>query len=149
LERFAEQYFGHNVELSPVTSDLPAAKHWLRSGGGPLDGVIAKRIDLPYESGQRTGMVKVKNLRTADCVVGGFRYAEKAREVGSLLLGLYDEEGLLNQVGFCSGVKAADKKGSHRPSGKTHRAARLHGPRARRSQPLIHRAFSTMGTAET
>jgi len=110
LERFAEQYFRHNVELSPVTSDLAAAKRWLRSGGGPLDGVIAKRIDLPYESGQRTGMVKVKNLRTADCVVGGFRYAEKGRIVGSLLLGLYDEKGLLNHVGFCSGIKSADKK---------------------------------------
>ncbi len=110
LERFAHHYFGRGVELSPVTSDIAAARRWLRSGGGPLDGVMAKRIDLPYESGLRTGMIKVKNLRSADCVVGGFRYAEKARVVGSLLLGLYDEEGLLNHVGFCSGIKTADKQ---------------------------------------
>lgn len=96
-------------ELSPVTSDLSVAKGWLRGAGGDIDGVIAKRADLPYQSGNRTGMVKVKRLRTADCVVGGFRYASAGKLVGSLLLGLYDDEGLLHHVGFTSGLKAAEK----------------------------------------
>jgi ATP-dependent DNA ligase len=109
LEKFAEHYFEGSIQLSPATRDIAAARRWLRSGGGPLDGVVAKRIDLPYRTGERSGMVKIKNLRTADCVVGGFRYGEKTNLVGSLLLGLYDDEGLLNHVGFCSGLKTAEK----------------------------------------
>jgi ATP-dependent DNA ligase len=109
LEGFAKEHFTGPVRLSPVTRDLDAAQRWLRTGGGPLDGVIAKRVDLPYRSGERSGMVKVKFLRTADCVVGGFRYGEKSELVGSLLLGLYDDAGLLDHVGFCSGLKAAEK----------------------------------------
>jgi ATP-dependent DNA ligase len=109
LEKFGAHYFAGGIQLSPVTKDLSAAKRWLRTGGGPLDGVVAKRIDLAYQSGERAGMVKIKNLRTADCVVGGFRYGAKSNVVGSLLLGLYDGEGLLNHAGFCSGLKAADK----------------------------------------
>ncbi|MES1260701.1 MAG: ATP-dependent DNA ligase [Acidobacteriota bacterium] len=109
LERFAERYFEEPVRLSPATDDRAAALRWLRTGGGPLDGVIAKSLDLPYQSGERTGMVKVKNLRTADCVVGGFRYGEKKKVAGSLLLGLYDGAGLLHHVGFCSGLKTAEK----------------------------------------
>ncbi len=109
LEHFAEQYFEGSIQLSPATSHIAAARRWLRTAGGPLDGVIAKRLDLPYQSGLRTGMVKVKNLRSADCVVGGFRYGDRTKTVGSLLLGLYDDEGQLNHVGFCSGIKAADK----------------------------------------
>ena len=108
LEHFA-RYFERAIQLSPVTRDIAAARKWLRSGGGPLDGVVAKRIDLPYQTGERSGMVKIKNLRTADCVVGGFRYGEKNKLVGSLLLGLYDDEGNLNHVGFCSGLKTAEK----------------------------------------
>jgi ATP-dependent DNA ligase len=109
LEAFAAEYFTGAVQLSPATRDVEGAKGWLRSAGGPLDGVMAKRVDAPYASGERTGMVKVKHLRTADCVVGGFRYGEGSELVGSLLLGLYDEEGLLNHVGFCSGLKAGEK----------------------------------------
>jgi ATP-dependent DNA ligase len=109
LEKFAAQYFEGRIQLSPSTRDLASAKRWLRTGGGPLDGVVAKRIDLPYQSGERAGMVKIKNLRSVDCVVGGFRYGAKSDLVGSLLLGLYDGKGLLNHVGFCSGLKAADK----------------------------------------
>jgi ATP-dependent DNA ligase len=60
--------------------------------GGALDGVVAKRRDGPYEPGERA-MLKIKQLRTADCVVGGFRYAAKKREVGSLLLGLFNDAG--------------------------------------------------------
>lgn len=109
LEKFAGSYFdGETLVLSPYTRDLEQARQWLRGGAGSLDGVIAKRTDLPYESGNRTGMVKVKNLRTADCVIGGFRYAEKEPVVGSLLLGLY-EDGLLHHVGFCSGLKKDER----------------------------------------
>jgi ATP-dependent DNA ligase len=75
---------------------------------GQLDGIVAKRIDQPYISGERA-MIKVKNLRTADCVVGGFRYATGKKAVGSLLLGLYDSAGLLNHVGFTSSIAAADR----------------------------------------
>ena len=78
--------------------------------GGDLDGIIAKRLDAPYASGERTAAVKVKQIRTADCVVGGFRYATGARVIGSLLLGLYGEEGLLHHVGFISGFKASDRR---------------------------------------
>lgn len=112
LEAFAEKHFaGELLRLSPVTREMGEAQRWLQSGGGTLDGVIAKRTDVPYASGDRTGMQKIKLLRTADCVVGGFRYAEKKEVVGSLLLGLYDEAGLLNHVGFCSGIKAAEREG--------------------------------------
>jgi ATP-dependent DNA ligase len=122
LERFAEEYFAGSVQLSPATPDIAAARRWLRSGGGPLDGVVAKCLDLAYQSGLRAGMVKIKNLRTADCVVGGFRYGEKSKTVGSLLLGLYGDEGLLDHVGFCSGIKAAEK------AGLTQRLEKLIGP---------------------
>jgi ATP-dependent DNA ligase len=109
LEKFAGDYFEGRVRLSPVTRDLAAAQRWLRTGGGPLDGVVAKRIDLPYKTGERAGMVKIKNLRSADCVIGGFRYGSGSKLVGSLLLGLYDHEGQLDHVGFCSGLKSAEK----------------------------------------
>jgi ATP-dependent DNA ligase len=111
LEGFEKKYVGHNdrIVLSPATRDVKTARRWFAGVGAALDGVVAKRIDLPYQSGNRNGMVKVKNIRTADCVVGGFRYASKGNEVGSLLLGLY-EDGLLNHVGFCSAFKADARK---------------------------------------
>lgn len=108
LEAFARKYFREPLRLSPITNSAAEAKKWFRGGGESLDGVIAKRLDLPYQSGERTGMQKIKAFRTADCVVGGFRYAESKPLVGSLLLGLY-EKGLLHHVGFCSGIKAKDK----------------------------------------
>jgi ATP-dependent DNA ligase len=86
------------------------AQKWFRQVGAALDGVIAKRLKMSYQSGNRLGMVKVKKMRTADCVVGGFRYAEKARVVGSLLLGLYNDRGLLDHVGFCSSFTASERK---------------------------------------
>src|SRR5437868_10974646 len=76
---------------------------------GRSTGVVAKRLDEPYRSGERA-MLKVKRLRTADCVVGGFRYATGTRAVGSLLLGLYDDDGRLDHVGFTSGFAAFDRK---------------------------------------
>ena len=71
--------------------------------------MIAKRIDAAYASGERTAMMKVKNIRTADCVVGGFRYATGGRMLGSLLLGLYDDDGLLHHVGFTSAFKTTER----------------------------------------
>ncbi len=112
LEKFADRFLDaeSDVRLSPATLDLKQAKRWFKSVGGNLDGIIAKRIDLPYLAGLREGMQKIKHLRTADCVVGGFRYAEGKKVVGSLLLGLYDKQGLLNHVGFSSSFKAADRE---------------------------------------
>jgi ATP-dependent DNA ligase len=112
LDAFAKRFFPNNksVELSPHTRNLKIAKSWLAGAGGDVDGVIAKRLDVPYQSGNRNGMVKVKRLRTADCVVGGFRYASEGKLVGSLLLGLYDDKGLLHHVGFTSGIKATEKQ---------------------------------------
>jgi ATP-dependent DNA ligase len=111
LERFFAKHCrgAERLRLSPVTTDLGGAKHWLKQGGGALDGVIAKRRDLEYRSGERTGMQKIKNFRSADCVVGGFRYNEGKPVVGSLLLGLYDDAGLLQHVGFTSTIKQQDK----------------------------------------
>ena len=111
LDAFAKKYFPKNksIELSPQTREFKIAKSWLAGAGGDVDGVIAKRLDLPYESGNRHGMVKVKRLRTADCVVGGFRYASEGKLVGSMLLGLYDDKGLLHHVGFTSSFKASEK----------------------------------------
>jgi ATP-dependent DNA ligase len=108
LEAFHKANLAEGLLLSPVTTDRGVALGWLKRSGGALDGVVAKRLDQPYRFGERA-MVKVKQLRTADCVVGGFRYAEKKREVGSLLLGLYDEQGLLHHVGFTSGLPAKER----------------------------------------
>jgi ATP-dependent DNA ligase len=112
LETFAKKHFraANRFRLSPATRDIAVAKRWFGGAGSALDGLIAKRIDLPYASGTREGMVKIKPRRTADCVVGGFRYASKKKVVGSLLLGLYDEAGKLNHVGFCSSIKASERE---------------------------------------
>jgi len=108
LERFYAEDDAPGLLLSPATDHRDTALDWLKRSGGALDGVIAKRLDQPYKFGERA-MIKVKQQRTADCVVGGFRYAEKAKEVGSLLLGLYDEAGLLHHVGFTSAIAARDR----------------------------------------
>jgi ATP-dependent DNA ligase len=110
LEAFAGQYFGERVRLSPATTNAGRARAWLEQGERGLDGVMAKRLDLPYLSGERAGMVKVKNVRTVDCVVGGFRYAQKEPIVGSLLLGLYGADGLLHHVGFCSSISREERR---------------------------------------
>src|SRR2546421_10253400 len=79
-------------------------------GAMDLDGINAKRLDEPYRSGERTAMVTIKRIRTADCVVGGFRYAEKGGGVGSLLLRLYNEQGQLNHVGFSSSLNEKQRR---------------------------------------
>jgi len=115
LEKFARHYFRgrDRFVLSPASRNLAEAKRWLRHVEDGHDGVIARRLDLAYQSGTRDGMQKIKLLRSADCVVGGFRYAEKKqgrrRVLGSLLLGLYDGSGLLHHVGFTSALKASDR----------------------------------------
>jgi ATP-dependent DNA ligase len=108
LETFMDKNAAPGLHLSPMTCDRREALRWLERSGGALDGVIAKRANLPYRSGERA-MIKVKQQRTADCVVGGFRYAEKQKVVGSLLLGLYDDEALLDHVGFTSAIPADER----------------------------------------
>jgi ATP-dependent DNA ligase len=112
LEQFAAKYLKRaaRVKLSPATTKITVVKRWFDNVGGGLDGIIAKQLDQPYLTGERRGMVKVKQLRTVDCVVGGFRYASKGKLIGSLLLGLFDDEGLLHHVGFCSGVTNEQKE---------------------------------------
>ena len=110
LEAFAKKNFRRDgVRLSPATTRLSDAKGWLKKVGATLDGIIAKRRDAPYRAGTRDAMVKVKNYRSADCVVGGFRYGTNSKLVGSLLLGLYDDAGLLHHVGFTSSIPRAEK----------------------------------------
>ncbi len=114
LEAFAAHSFQQTLfRLSPASVKIEDAKRWLQSAGGGSDGVIAKRLDLAYQAGNRDGMQKIKRHRSADCVIGGFRYGERAlagrKVVGSLLLGLYDGEGKLHHVGFTSGLKAQEK----------------------------------------
>jgi ATP-dependent DNA ligase len=110
LEAFANKYLDQDgtVRLSPTTADIALARKWFHMGVG-LDGIMAKRNDLPYQPGERTGMQKIKTQRTADCVVGGFRYLEKKPLVGSLLLGLYNDAGKLDHVGFSSSISDEDR----------------------------------------
>lgn len=96
------------ILLSPGTDDPAQAGQWLKEVGAALDGVVAKRLDGPYLAGERA-MLKIKAMRTAECVVGGFRYEQESRLVGSLLLGLYDGEGRLDHVGFTSTISDADR----------------------------------------
>jgi ATP-dependent DNA ligase len=108
LERFFSASSAPSLLLSPATRQVETARAWLEQAGGALDGVIAKRLDSAYEPGERA-MLKVKQLRTADCVVGGFRYATGSSEVGSLLLGLYNDAGQLDHVGFTSAIAAKER----------------------------------------
>jgi ATP-dependent DNA ligase len=112
LERFVAGFVGiGQLRLSPATSDRQVVDDWFARVGGALDGVVAKRLDFPYASGTRDGGVKIKKQRTADCVIGGFRYAAKDHErVGSLLLGLYDPAGRLDYIGFCSAFSKLERQ---------------------------------------
>jgi ATP-dependent DNA ligase len=111
LEAFAVTQFktAEHFRLSPATTRLAEARGWLKRVGATLDGIIAKRIDRPYAAGERGAMQKIKNFRSADCVVGGFRYNEGKDVVGSLLLGLYDDDGLLHHIGFTSNILREEK----------------------------------------
>jgi ATP-dependent DNA ligase len=94
------------IDITPLTPDPEEAEPWLRGG----EGVVAKELDAPYREGQRTGMVKVKRVRTIDAVVVGYRPGKEEGTVGSLILGLYDEAGKLHVVGHSSGLRAAEKR---------------------------------------
>jgi ATP-dependent DNA ligase len=111
LQAFAAKHFNEesSIFLSPATTELKIATKWFSNPGESLDGIIAKLRNVPYQSGERTGMQKIKQIRSVECVVGGFRYGTNSKLVGSLLLGLYDEAGLLHHVGFCSAIKASEK----------------------------------------
>jgi ATP-dependent DNA ligase len=112
LERFWRAHMRTRVSLlrlSPHTTDRKLVDRWRESLGEGLDGVIAKRLDISYRSADRSGMQKWKLLRSADCVVGGFRYGTGSTHVGSLLRGLYNAEGLLDHVGFTANMPSAEK----------------------------------------
>jgi ATP-dependent DNA ligase len=95
------------VELTPMTPDTDDAGQWLT---GTSEGVIAKQCDAPYRPGERTGMMKIKRVRTADAVVAAFRFGKEEGTLGSLILGMYDDEGQLHIVGHTSGFKAKEKR---------------------------------------
>jgi ATP-dependent DNA ligase len=108
LERFYARNGTETLQLSPASDRMEDATRWLERSGGALDGIIAKPLDLPYRSGERA-MKKMKNYRSADCVVGGFRRTGDGQGAASLLLGLHDEAGALNHVGFTSSFKASER----------------------------------------
>ncbi len=113
LESFAQKHLkkSDRIRLSPSTTDLGQAKKWFAGGGATLDGIVAKQLDCDYRTGRRDGMLKIKRLRTAECVVAGFRYGSREKKtLASLLLGLYDDDGLLHHVGFCSSLTAQKRK---------------------------------------
>ncbi len=128
------------VFLTPSTSSTELAREWFKAfEGAGLDGVIAKPGDIPYVPDKRL-MFKIKHQRTADCVVGGFRWHKSGPVVGSLLLGLYDESGTLHHVGVAASFSAAQRKslladitpyrlgpGEHHPWAEWHGFERLPG----------------------
>lgn len=111
LEALASKHFGNGgtIGLSPATGDRSHGERWLTGGVAHFDGVIAKRVDMPYRFGERDAVVKIKRVYTADCVVGGFRKTKDGKAIGSLLLGLYDDAGLLHLVGFVGSMSAAER----------------------------------------
>jgi ATP-dependent DNA ligase len=102
-----EQAIEGPVQLTPMVADEDGAGAWLT---GHSEGVIAKQFDAPYCPGERKGMVKIKRVRTADVVVQAFRMGKADGTVGSLILGLYDDDGQLHVVGHTSGFKAKEKR---------------------------------------
>jgi len=103
---------GGVMEQSPSSTDRAQAERWMTAYAAfGCDGIVAKRAGEPYHSGDREGMQKIKRLRTADCVVGGFRYASGDRgSIGSLLLGLYNGAGALDHVGFAASFTASERR---------------------------------------
>jgi ATP-dependent DNA ligase len=113
LEAFARAFVPDGdgrLALSPAATDPDRALAWLGASGDTFDGVVAKRLDAPYGAGSRDAMVKIKRIRSADCVVAGYRANDAGDAIGSLLLGLYDDAGALDYVGFTSGFSAAEKR---------------------------------------
>ncbi|MET0180070.1 MAG: ATP-dependent DNA ligase [Novosphingobium sp.] len=108
LKRFVADEGRGGPGLSPFTRDRAEAGRWLDDSGGALDGIVAKRRDQPYQPGERA-MLKLKVRRTADCVIGGYRLDAARTGVASLLLGLYDDDGVLHHVGFTSAIAATER----------------------------------------
>jgi ATP-dependent DNA ligase len=111
LERFADEYLDADkgaIRLSPATTDIEVARKWLALAGTSLDGVVAKRLDLQYQPGASKGMLKIKRLRTVDCVVGGIIYGGSKSAVSHILLGLYEGE-ILHFIGSAP-LRAAEGK---------------------------------------
>jgi ATP-dependent DNA ligase len=98
---------GKPIEVTPATDDREAAALWLT---GHSEGVVAKKADSPYLPGERSPMVKIKRVRTADLVVAAFRFGKEEGTLGSLILGAYDDDGALHVVGHTSGFKAKEKR---------------------------------------
>ena len=142
LEKLLAKEGEPDLHLSPATTSRDEALGWLKRTGGALDGVIAKRVDDSYRSGERA-MVKVKQRRTADCVLGGFRYGRNDRLVASLLLGLYDDVGLLHHVGFTSAIAAKD-----RPAWTEELEPLVEGPGFTGNAPGGHSRWATDRSAE-
>jgi ATP-dependent DNA ligase len=111
LEAFSNNFQNSDTfNLSPVSLEMKQVRAWFKDIGNTLDGVVCKKRDSGYVSGVSPAFQKVKNYRSIDCVVGGFRYTTDGKGVGSLLLGLYDDGGKLNHVGFTSGIRADERK---------------------------------------
>ncbi|HEX6843762.1 MAG TPA: ATP-dependent DNA ligase [Actinomycetota bacterium] len=109
-ERSTDLPAGPECRLTPWTDDVEVAERWFADEEGlGQDGILAKRVDQPYQAGVR-GWVKVKHRKTADCVVGGYRLAKGGDGIGSLLLGLHDDDGRLHYVGHTSSFKAAERR---------------------------------------
>ena len=102
------------VQLTPMTPDPGDAGQWLT---GTSEGVIAKQCDAPYRPGERNGMVKIKRVRTADAVVAAFRFGKEEGTLGSLILGMYDDDGQLHIVGHTSGLQGEGEAGAAREAG--------------------------------
>ena len=130
------------LSMSPGVTSIVDARAWLEQRA--IEGVVAKRQDQPYLAGERI-MTKVKRARTADCVVGGFRYAANKPVVGSLLLGLYDEKGKLNHVGFTAGLKQHERI-ELTPRLEAMRGAGFDGDRPGRPKPVVH---GTVGAVDS
>jgi len=111
LEAFASKHLKKNsrLGLSPATTQIETTREWLAGGLAHFDGVIAKQLEEPYHFGDRNAVVKIKRVYTADCVIGGFRLAKDGKTIASLLLGLYDDGGLLHLVGFVGSMSAAER----------------------------------------
>jgi ATP-dependent DNA ligase len=108
LEKLLPRRANPHLSLTESTTKASLAKRWLNGRLSETDGIVAKRLDLDYRFGERA-MFKIKRQRTADCVVGGFRYRDAKSEIGSLLLGLYDSNGLLHHVGYTSAFSAPER----------------------------------------
>ena len=129
----------------PARSTAAAASAWLDAAGGALDGVVAKRLDEPYRPASgRCSRSSSCAPPTASSAASAMRRSE--RQVGSLLLGLYDDAGKLDHVGFTSAIPAGGEAGADRAARGAGRAARLHRRRARRAEPLEHRALRRTGS---